>query len=114
MIKRITKAVVFVILVVTLTAFGARALNFNLDSSANDQYGVFTAHTHNALPVLNLPESQYMTYDFFREQVGINSATIEMIDPNTWGKIIRFDTAAELHRFSLDVSYNFTLYKSAF
>lgn len=108
MIKRITKAIVFVILVVTLTAFGARALNFNLDSSANDQYGVFTSHTHNVLPVLNLPESQYMTYAFFREQVGINSATIEMIDPNTWGKIIRFDTAEELHRFSLDVSYNLT------
>ncbi len=63
-------------------------------------------HKFEELPVLNLPEDTYMSYTYFRDEVAFNNATVLAINLATWDKIIRFDTADELHRFSMDVSYN--------
>lgn len=75
-------------------------------SIAQENYGNTGTHRFDEMPSITLPESTYLSYTEFRNTVAPTSAAILQINPATWGKIIRFDTAEELYRFSLDVSYN--------
>ncbi|MDX9692044.1 MAG: hypothetical protein RBT45_06250, partial [Acholeplasmataceae bacterium] len=75
-------------------------------SIAEENYGNTGTHKYEEMPEITLPESTYISYTDFRNTVAETSAEILLINPQTWGKIIRFDTAEELYRFSLDVSYD--------
>jgi hypothetical protein len=94
--------------------FGSRILNISFQPTAQDDFGVFSDHTFDSLPTPNLPDSVYISYSDFRNNIGDISANIVAINPDTWGKIIRIDTAEELYRFSIDVSFNFkyTIYET--
>lgn len=84
---------------------GYQILHLEFDSIAQD-FGGFDDHSYEELPNLTLPSDTYVSYTAFRNTVAPNSASILSINPLTWGKIIRIDTAEELYRFSIDVSYN--------
>ena len=94
--------------------FGSRIFNLNFQPTAQDDFGIYSNHTFDSLPTPELPDEIYMSYTDFRTNIGDVSANIVAINPETWGKIIRIDTAEELYRFSIDVSYKFkyTIYET--
>ncbi|BCR36238.1 hypothetical protein [Mariniplasma anaerobium] len=108
------KIVLFVFITIFSFVVGSQLLNISFPSIAQDQYGIFTDHTYEELPPLVLPDDIYITYSDFRNNIALTSAQIEAINLATFDKIIRFDTANELYRFSIDVSYNlkFTQYET--
>ncbi|MBU1093098.1 MAG: hypothetical protein KKH01_01405 [Firmicutes bacterium] len=112
--KVMKKITIFAFLAIFSLVFGNQIFNSNTPSIANDAYGVYSTHSYDELPVLNLPESEYITYTDFRNNIGDISSNIVAINPATWGKIIRIDTAEELYRWSIDVSYNlkYTIYET--
>jgi hypothetical protein len=78
----------------------------NQKTIAQENYGNTGTHRYEEMPEIVLPESTYISYTEFRNDLATTSPEIMQINPATWGKIIRFDTAEELYRFSLDVSYD--------
>ncbi|MCF7932638.1 MAG: hypothetical protein K9K93_05675, partial [Acholeplasmataceae bacterium] len=61
-------------------------------------------HNFPAIPIVT-PDQAFISYTDFRETVATPSATPLSISTQMAGRTIRFDTALELHRFSLDVSF---------
>ncbi len=114
MTKVMKKLIISIFLVAFLVIFGYQIFNSRVLSTASDEFGVFSVHSYDSLPELNLPESEYITYTEFRNNLGDTSTHILAINPQTWGKVIRIDTAEELYRFSIDVSYNlkYTIYET--
>lgn len=110
----IKKIIIFIFIVMFSFVTGSKLLDISFPSLAQDQYGIFTEHTYEELPELEVPDNIYITYTDFRNNIALTSAQIEAINLATWDKIIRFDTANELYRFSIDVSYNlvFTQYET--
>ena len=53
-----------------------------------------------------MPDNTYISYTEFRKNIANASATPEDIYAGAAGKKIRFDSAEELYRFSVDVSYH--------
>jgi hypothetical protein len=103
---KIMKKIILAGLLLTASFFvGYQLLHLEFDSIAQD-FGSFDDHSYDQLPNLVLPDDTYISYTAFRNSIGTNSANILAINPSTWGKIIRIDTAEELYRFSIDVSYN--------
>lgn len=113
--RRILKKSLILIFALFATfVFGSRIFNINFQPTAQDNFGVFSDHTFDSLPTPDLPDEVYISYTDFRSDIGDISANIVAINPATWGKIIRIDTAEELYRFSIDVSYKFkyTIYET--
>ncbi|MBE0700370.1 MAG: hypothetical protein IH571_01660, partial [Acholeplasmataceae bacterium] len=107
--KYLKKALILIMLSFALIAFGIEFFDFDGSKViAQDPYEVLHEHRFNALPTPNIPESNYITYTEFRNEIGTTSNNILSIDPQTWGKTLRIDSAEELYRFSIDVSYNMT------
>ncbi len=100
------KVIIFIFTALFSFMIGSQLVNISFPLIAQDQYGIYTEHTFDELPPLDLPDDIYITYTDFRDNIAINSAQIDAINLGTWDKIIRFDTANELYRFSIDVSYN--------
>lgn len=100
------KSVLFLFLGLLLFLFGNSFSKNGLKATPVDYFPNFDDHSYDDLPNLLLPDETYLSYTYFRNNIGTNSTNILAINPETWGKIIRFDTAEELYRFSIDVSYN--------
>lgn len=105
MMKYVKRFAIIISMVALLGVLGVR-FNFNLKTDAATDYGLPSSNTYTDMPILNIPDDQYITYQTFRNTVALTSSHIMAINLNTWDKIIRFDTADELFRFSMDVSYN--------
>ncbi len=103
MIKKI-----WVLMLISLFAFGfvSTGNRHALIGQPLDYFNHFDDHRFQEMPDLVIPDETYMNYTTFRTSVGNTSTNILAINPDTWGKIIRIDTAEELYRFSVDVSYN--------
>ncbi|MDX9691385.1 MAG: hypothetical protein RBT45_02955, partial [Acholeplasmataceae bacterium] len=101
--KKLTIGIFLITSVVFMMVF---VFTPNHISVAEENYGNTGTHKYEEMPEITLPESTYISYTDFRNTVAETSAEILLINPQTWGKIIRFDTAEELYRFSLDVSYD--------
>ena len=82
------------------------SLNLKLITRGASDFGIFDEHQFEEMPELNLPDDVYISYTTFRNDIAPTSLAIMSINMTTWDKIIRFDTADELYRFSMDVSYN--------
>jgi len=108
------KFVIFIFISFFSILLGTKLLNLSFPTVAQDQYGIFTDHSYQALPNLILPDDIYVTYTDLRNNIATTSAQIDAINLGTWDKIIRFDTAEELYRFSVDVSYKlkYTTYET--
>ena len=105
--RKIVKKIVISTLIISLISVIAFMLiNPQYISIAQENYGNLDEHSYTEMPTINLPNSEYLSYTEFRSTVAETSAEILLINLNTWDKIIRFDSAEELYRFSLDVSYN--------
>jgi hypothetical protein len=105
MLKYVKKTILAVFLLTVSFFAGYQILHLEFDSIAQD-FGNFDDHSYEDLPDLTLPEDIYISYTTFRNDIAPNTASILAINPATWDKIIRIDTAEELYRFSIDVSYN--------
>jgi hypothetical protein len=105
MLKYIKKSILAIFLLTVSFFAGYQILHLEFDSIAQD-FGNFDDHSYEDLPNLTLPEDIYISYTTFRNDIAPNTASILAINPATWDKIIRIDTAEELYRFSIDVSYN--------
>ncbi|MBU1143478.1 MAG: hypothetical protein KKH92_07535, partial [Firmicutes bacterium] len=103
--KLTKKIVIFIFLSMFSILLGSELLKLSFPSTAQDQYGIFTDHSYQELPNLTLPDDIYITYTQFRNTIATTSPQIDAINLGTWDKIIRFDSAEELYRFSIDVSY---------
>jgi hypothetical protein len=112
--KILKKSLILMFALISTLIFGSRIFNINFQPTAQDNFGVFSDHTFDSLPTPDLPDEVYISYTDFRSDIGDISANIVAINPATWGKIIRIDTAEELYRFSIDVSYKFkyTIYET--
>ena len=99
---------IWVLMLISLVAFGfvSTGNRHSLVGQPLDHFNHFDDHRFQEMPDLVIPDETYMSYTTFRTSVGNTSTNILAINPDTWGKIIRIDTAEELYRFSVDVSYN--------
>ncbi|MFA5629822.1 MAG: hypothetical protein WC958_06250, partial [Dehalococcoidales bacterium] len=62
---------------------------------------------HNFAPIVPTdPDSSYLSYTSFRQNIAHAAAAPQEILSGVTGKKIRFDCAEELYRFSIDVSYH--------
>jgi hypothetical protein len=105
--KSIMKKMVMVIMIALFAFF------ITMSQPRHTSYGQLLLngsqqHKHESLPNLVLPPDTYISYTTFRNTIAPNSASINAINLATWDKVIRFDSAEELYRFSIDVSYNLT------
>ena len=105
MMKYVKRFAMIITMIALMSVLGVR-FNFKLNTEAATDYGLPSSHTYQDMPTLNIPDNMYITYQDFRNTIGLTSSHIMAINLATWDKIIRFDTADELFRFSMDVSYN--------
>jgi len=82
------------------------SVDFKLQPRGSNSYGLYDENTYEELPNLTIPDDIYISYTTFRDDIATTSAEILAINLGTWDKVIRFDSAEELYRFSMDVSYN--------
>lgn len=99
------KAVVLLLELAVVFAIGS-SLDFDFTTRGASDYGIIDEHAYTELPTVTLPDDDYISYTTFRNDIAPTSAQIMAINMGTWDKIIRFETADELYRFSMDVSYN--------
>ncbi|MDY0075129.1 MAG: hypothetical protein RBR75_04590, partial [Acholeplasmataceae bacterium] len=104
MINALKKTIVLTLELIILFAV-ATTFDFDLKTSGANDYGVINEHVFEEMPELTLPDDVYLSYSDFRNNIAPTSAAILSINMETWDKIIRFETADELYRFSMDVSY---------
>ncbi len=100
------KKIILSLFIVAGLAILINMLSFDFKAKGNIDYGTFSENTFDQLPNLTLPDETYISYTTFRNDIASTSAEILAINLGTWDKIIRFDEAEELYRFSVDVSYN--------
>ena len=105
MTKLMKKTVVLILELVLVFAIGS-SLDFDFTSKGASDFGIVDEHAFDSLPSVTLPDDDYLSYTTFRNDIAPTSAAIMAINLGTWDKIIRFETADELYRFSVDVSYN--------
>lgn len=105
MIKTMKKVIVVFFELLILIALGA-TFDFDFTTRGASDFGLINEHAYEELPILNLPDDIYISYTTFRNDIAPTSAAIMSINLGTWDKVIRFESADELYRFSMDVSYN--------
>lgn len=103
--KIVKKTIVLLFTIGLLFGIGS-TLDFDLKTRGANDYGLINEHAYDELPDLVLPDDIYISYTTFRNTIAPTSAAIMSINLSTWDKIIRFESADELYRFSMDVSYN--------
>ncbi len=100
--KKIIKITLSSLMVLLLVAmFSSKPIQSNVDDTTFE----FGNHSFDPITPSTL-DTSYVTYTNFRLNIANAASTAASIITNMAGKKVRIDTAEELYRFSVDVSYH--------